>query len=195
MFERFTLDARATVVDAQEHARRLGHRPIGTEHILRSIVGGRSAAATTLAGHGITADTVESDLATRRNPGQDADRRALATIGIDLDAVLAAAGAELPDPVPARSHRLWWRRRRRQRCNRSQPRVRVHIPFSPRAKKTLELALREALRLGDREISNEHLLLGVLGEGQGLACRMITDRGVSILDLRRELELTLRRTA
>jgi Clp amino terminal domain, pathogenicity island component len=84
---------------------------------------------------------------------------------------------------------------RRQRCDRAPSRDRGHITFSPRTKKSLELALREALRLGHREISSEHLLLGILREGQWLACRMITDRGVSIVDLRRELELTLLRTA
>jgi ATP-dependent Clp protease ATP-binding subunit ClpA len=195
MFERFSDDARVTVVGAQQHARRLGHRPIGTEHILRSIVDGHGPAATTLAAHGITADTVESDLATSRGPGREADRRALASIGIDLDAVLAAAGGELPDDAaPSSRRRRWWRRRQR-RCERAPSRDRAHIPFSPRAKKTLELALRETVRLGHRQISSEHLLLGILREGQGLACRMLTDRRVSVVDVRHELELMLRRSA
>ena len=54
---------------------------------------------------------------------------------------------------------------------------RAHIPFSPRAKASFELALREALRLGSREITSEHLLLGILREGRGLACQLLTDRG------------------
>jgi ATP-dependent Clp protease ATP-binding subunit ClpA len=195
MFERFTPDARATVMGAQRHARRLGHRPIGTEHVLRSIVDGHGPAAATLAAHGVTADTVEYDLTIRRGPGRDADRHALASIGIDLDAVLAAVGADFPDRALRGTHRRRWLPRRRHRSCHAPSRDRTHIPFSPRAKKALELALREAVRLGDREITGEHLLLGILREGQGLACRMLTDRGTSVVDLRHELERSLRRTA
>jgi ATP-dependent Clp protease ATP-binding subunit ClpA len=195
MFERFTADARATVIGAQQHARRLGHRPIGTEHVLRSIVDGCGPAAAMLAASGITADTVEADLATRRGSGRDADRRALASIGIDLDAVLDAVRAELPDGAPLRARRRRWWPRRRPRGDVAPPRDGAHIPFSPRAKRSLELALREALRLDHREITSELLLLGILREGQGLACRMLTDRGPSISELRSELERAIRRTA
>jgi ATP-dependent Clp protease ATP-binding subunit ClpC len=47
------------------------------------------------------------------------------------------------------------------------------IPFTPRAKKVLELSLREALRLGHREIGTEHVLLGLLREGDGVAVRIL----------------------
>jgi ATP-dependent Clp protease ATP-binding subunit ClpA len=192
MFERLTADARATVIGAQQHTRRLGHRPIGTEHVLRSVVDGSSRAAATLAAHGITADTVEADLARHMGAGRDADRRALASIGIDLDAVLATSGADLREhAVPRPRRRRWWPRRR-QRCNQTTPtRDRAHIPFSPRAKASFELALR----LGSREITSELLLLGILREGKGLACRLLTDHGASVTTLRHELEQAVRRTA
>ena len=45
-----------------------------------------------------------------------------------------------------------------------------HIPFTPRAKKTLELSLREALSLGHNYIGTEHILLGLIREGEGVAC-------------------------
>ena len=48
-----------------------------------------------------------------------------------------------------------------------------HIPFTPRAKKCLELALREALDLGHNYIGTEHILLGIMKEGEGLACLAI----------------------
>ena len=67
--------------------------------------------------------------------------------------------------------------------------------FSPRAKRALELSLREALRLGDRRITAEHVLLGILREGRGLGCRFLVDRGVAIPDLRRRLEPPGRRIA
>jgi ATP-dependent Clp protease ATP-binding subunit ClpA len=51
-----------------------------------------------------------------------------------------------------------------------------HIPFTPRAKKTLELSLREALTLGHNYIGTEHILLGLIREGEGLACQILSER-------------------
>ena len=48
-----------------------------------------------------------------------------------------------------------------------------HIPFTPRAKKTLELALREALQLHHNYIGTEHILLGLIGEGEGVAAQVL----------------------
>jgi ATP-dependent Clp protease ATP-binding subunit ClpA len=53
-----------------------------------------------------------------------------------------------------------------------------HIPFTPRAKKVLELSLREALSLGNDYIGTEHILLGLIREGDGVACHVLTDLGV-----------------
>ena len=52
-----------------------------------------------------------------------------------------------------------------------------HIPFTPRAKKVLELSLREALRLGHNYIGTEHILLGILREGEGVAAQILTRLG------------------
>jgi ATP-dependent Clp protease ATP-binding subunit ClpC len=62
-----------------------------------------------------------------------------------------------------------------------------HVPFTPRAKKALELALREALQLGHNYIGTEHLLLGVLREQEGLAVQTLVSLGVSIQDLRQRI--------
>jgi hypothetical protein len=51
------------------------------------------------------------------------------------------------------------------------------IPFTPRAKKVLELALREALSLSDHYIDTEHILLGLVAENEGLAARLLRDLG------------------
>jgi len=48
-----------------------------------------------------------------------------------------------------------------------------HIPFTPRAKKVLELSLREALQMGHNYIGTEHILLGLLREGEGVAARNV----------------------
>jgi ATP-dependent Clp protease ATP-binding subunit ClpC len=52
-----------------------------------------------------------------------------------------------------------------------------HIPFTPRAKKVLELSLREALQLGHSYIGTEHLLLGLIREGEGVAAQVLTKLG------------------
>jgi ATP-dependent Clp protease ATP-binding subunit ClpA len=51
-----------------------------------------------------------------------------------------------------------------------------HIPFTPRAKKTLELSLREALALGHNYIGTEHILLGLIREGEGVAYQILAER-------------------
>src|SRR5205814_6748295 len=48
-----------------------------------------------------------------------------------------------------------------------------HVPFTPRAKKVLELSLREAIQLGHYDIGTEHLLLGVIREGEGVAVQVL----------------------
>ena len=55
-----------------------------------------------------------------------------------------------------------------------------HIPFTPRAKKVLELSLREALRLGHHQIGTEHMLLGIIREGEGLAAQILVRLGADL---------------
>ena len=53
-----------------------------------------------------------------------------------------------------------------------------HVPFTPRAKKVLELSLREALQLGHTYIGTEHILLGLMREGGGVAAQVLAARGL-----------------
>ena len=55
-----------------------------------------------------------------------------------------------------------------------------HIPFTPRAKKVLELSLREALQLGHDYIGTEHILLGLIREGEGVAAQVLDRLGASL---------------
>jgi len=55
-----------------------------------------------------------------------------------------------------------------------------HIPFTPRAKKVLELSLREALQLGHNYIGTEHVLLGLIREGEGVACQALVALGANL---------------
>ena len=59
-----------------------------------------------------------------------------------------------------------------------------HIPFTPRAKKVLELSLREALQLGHNYIGTEHILLGLLREGEGVAAQVLTNLGADLSGVR-----------
>jgi len=63
---------------------------------------------------------------------------------------------------------------------RGQTTVTGHIPFTPRAKKVLELSLLEARELGDQHIGSEHLLLGLVREGEGVAAQVLGRLGVDL---------------
>lgn len=67
-----------------------------------------------------------------------------------------------------------------------------HIPFTIRAKKSLELSLRETLQLGDDYIGTGHLLLGMIRQGDGVALQMLGKLGVDVDDLRERVTQELR---
>src|SRR5687767_5508536 len=62
-----------------------------------------------------------------------------------------------------------------------------HIPFTPRAKKVLELSLREALQLGHNYIGTEHILLGLIREGEGVAAQVLVRLGVDLNRARQQV--------
>jgi ATP-dependent Clp protease ATP-binding subunit ClpA len=161
MFERFTEQARDVVVRAQEEARALGHGFIGTEHLLLGIVGGNGVGARVLADAGLDAGELRSEIAAlvgRGPAGIDGD--ALAAIGIDLDRVREAVEAAFGEGALEA----------RRPCGQ--------IPFTARAKKVLELALREAKHLGHGYIGTEHILLGLV-RAEGIAPELLGRRGLT----------------
>jgi ATP-dependent Clp protease ATP-binding subunit ClpA len=172
MFERFTRHARVAVVLAQEEARELRTREIAPQHLLLGILqsAGTDLAAV-LSGYGLTSDVVRTRLLEASptvDESFDQDAEALRAIGIDLravrDSVAGTFGADAFDNALRRSGR------RRGRQRRSS-----HIPFTRPAKKSLELAVREALAHKDHEIGCEHLLLGILRSGDKAAVGLITE--------------------
>ena len=179
MFERFTEEARQTVVLAQQEARELHAGHIGTEHLLLGLVGqGGTAVADLLARHGLDRRSTMQAIA-RFTGGAALDAEALGAVGIDLDAVRERVEATfgpgaLDAPGPGR---------RRESSG--------HIPFTPRAKKVLELSLREAIAMKSTSIADGHIALGLLREGEGLAMKVLADRGVDTVELRRELTAAL----
>jgi ATP-dependent Clp protease ATP-binding subunit ClpA len=172
MFERFTDRARQVAVGAQTEARRLGHGWVGTEHLLLGLLQGDGIAARVLGGLGVTAAAVEREVLAEvgRGPLGAGDAEALGAIGIDLDEVRRRVEASFGPGA------LHWRPGRRHQPRRP-PMLGGHIPFSPRAKKVLELSLREALALKHNYIGTEHILLGLVREGEGLAMLVLTRLG------------------
>jgi ATP-dependent Clp protease ATP-binding subunit ClpC len=72
------------------------------------------------------------------------------------------------------------RREVEQFIGRGQAAPAGHIPFTPRAKKVLELSLREALQLGHNYIGTEHILLGLVREGEGVAAQVLVALGADL---------------
>jgi ATP-dependent Clp protease ATP-binding subunit ClpA len=191
MFERFTQGARDAVNRAQAEARELRQTPIGTEHLLLALlVDEAGPIAVALRDSGVDARFVRAEIQRRVGPhpaliteeeADAEDKAALKAIGIDLDAVRAA----IEENFGAGSLRLprTTATVKKRRFGRS--------PFSDRAKKVLELGLREALRLNQKFIAPEHILLGVIREGNGLAMLILTDQGVDIDRLRAEMTRSL----
>lgn len=183
MFERFTQDARQAVVQAQEEVKPFGHSHIGTEHLLLALLHHPdSLPARVLHRHGVTHTTAAEAIARLIPKAEDLDAEALSSIGIDLDAIRekveAAFGPGALDRNPTPSPR-----RRRLLVG--------HLPFTPRAKKVLELSLREAVALKHTQITSGHILLGLIREGQGLAAKVLTDAQVDLPALRQEIKAEL----
>src|SRR5260370_25609047 len=70
-----------------------------------------------------------------------------------------------------------------------------HVPFTPRAKKVLELSLREAGQLGHDYIGTEHILLGLVREGEGVAAQVLVGLGADLNRVRQQVVLLLHGTA
>jgi ATP-dependent Clp protease ATP-binding subunit ClpA len=197
MFERFTDEARGLVKAAQEEARSLGHRYIGTEHLMLALLRPASGTpAVLLREAGMTRERAVADL--DRLLGDQgrldmSDAAALEAIGIDLGAVRAKLeetfGPGALDPLPPPRKRGLFR-------HAVPPPIRgEHLPFAARSKKVLELSLREALRLKHRFIGTEHILLGLLREGEGLGARILADAGIVFSDLEERIIASLKQAA
>jgi ATP-dependent Clp protease ATP-binding subunit ClpA len=138
MFERFTDRARKVVVLAQEEARMLNHKTIGTEHILLGLI----------------------------HEGEGVAAKALESLGISLEAV---------------------RQQVEEIIGLGQEAQSGHIPFTPRAKKVLEFTLQEALQLGHNYIGTEHILLGLIREGEGVAAQVLVKLGADLSRVRQQV--------
>ena len=165
MFERFTERARRAVLTAQDESRTLGHRWIGTEHLLLGVAADRdSLAGQVLAEAGLELPALRDAVREAIGEGRRNDAFALAAIGIDLDSVRRAVEAAFGKGALERT---------RAGC----------VPFTPRAKKSLELALREAKAMRHDFVGSEHILLG-LAHSEGVARELLEARSLDYERLR-----------
>ncbi|QVQ53854.1 hypothetical protein J4H86_09140 [Spiractinospora alimapuensis] len=168
MFERFTRVARSVVIDAQEEANGLNAKTIRPEHLLLGLLAGGGPAARTLHNQGCAESAV-------RAHASGLDPKALQSIGINLDQVRSTTEAAFGEGSL-------------DRPGGSRPR---HIPFAKQSKKALELALREAIRLQQRDISDGHILLGLLRSEDPSTQRLLRSISVDPASLREEMEESL----
>lgn len=187
MFERFTRGARETVIVAQEQARRRGDLWVGTEHLLLALTRQPARLAEMFADAGITYDVVDAAITAHIAATDDADRQALAAIGIDMDRVQETLGAERePSPLELKIDEA----RKRLTRNRPPRRRRAPVnalPFTPRAKRALERSLRESLQTKQRIIEPEHIALALV-RGDGVARAVLEDGGADLDELAGHLE-------
>ena len=187
---RMTQDALAVSIGACEHALRLGHRYLGSEHYLLALASADQPAGTVLREHGVTPERVEEEIARRAGAALfgDLDRDALAAIGIDVSAVRASIGASFGrEALTSASQAL----RRAPRVRRLDPRRvsfaqrdGVFLPHSPGTDQILHNAHVAAQARHDTQISAEHLALGLLAASEGPVPSILSALAVSAAQLR-----------
>ncbi|MDM7991565.1 Clp protease N-terminal domain-containing protein [Arthrobacter sp. zg-Y877] len=188
MFERFTKQARESVIAAQEEARTLKATQILPVHVLLGAVATAEASpsplASVLTGYGLTPAQLRADL---QAMGQDAgfdDAAALESVGIDLDEVRRAVEAQFGEGALNAAEPS--ERRRGLFGSRKGG----HIPYNRGAKAVLENSLRESIARKDGYIGTEHLLLGVL-RGADPAALSLVSRHVQPEELRARITGTM----
>jgi len=151
IFTRFTDRSRKSVEAALEEARMLGHDSLGDEDLLLGILRtDEGLAAEALYSLGVTLEGA-------REESEEMLSLALSSIGISLEEVRGEAGDTFEMRIPEGRR----------------------IPLSPQAKKALVEARRRMRRMGDNYLGTEHVLLGILGNADGMAVRMLAGMGVS----------------
>jgi ATP-dependent Clp protease ATP-binding subunit ClpC len=159
MFTRFTDRSRTCVEAAFDEARTLGHDSLGDEDLLLGILRvDEGIAAEALSSFGVTLEMA-------REESEEMLSGALSSIGISLEEVRREAGDAFEMRIPEGRR----------------------IPFSPRAKGALVEARRGMRRMRDNHLGTEHILLGILGNADGMAVSILAEMGVSPEELEERL--------
>ncbi len=168
MFDRFTELAKRAVVASQDAALTLGHDFIGTEHMLLGLARTAGTAGEVLRQSGVDLARARDETVRQlqaagvASTGGQPARDALSAIGIDVaeiqrqaDTTFGAGAFQFPRPA-----------------------------YTQHAKNALTQTLHEAQALGQEQIDTEHLLLGLLSEGEGRAIQVLTALGVDVPAIR-----------
>jgi ATP-dependent Clp protease ATP-binding subunit ClpA len=181
---RMSRDAGNVAMQAYEHAIRLGHHYLGSEHYLLALAAADQTAGAVLRGRGVTPERVEEEIVRLAGGGLfgDLDRGALATVGIDVSAVRASAEASFGPEALSQAARAAhqqadpprWSPRRRM----------IPAPHGPGVVESLENARREAQARHAPQIGVQHLALGLLAVAGGMLPPVLAAVGVSAPVLR-----------
>ena len=157
----FTERVRKVLQRAREEARALNHEYVGTEHILLGLCEGGGVAEHALRNLGVDLAAVRENVLQVVTPGQaDGSNTSASTPSGILEAIADTLGVG---------------------------RTKHDLPYTSRAKRTLELAMTEARELKHSYVGTEHLLLGLMREERGIAAQVLTSMGITISDLRAEV--------
>jgi ATP-dependent Clp protease ATP-binding subunit ClpA len=169
MFERLSREVRGLLARAQDEARRFDHDSIGTEHLLLGLVAqGKGMAADVLFAAGVTEEKVRAEFAHGVDSTRLSDTEALRAIGIDLDAVTGALTEAFGEDAVQDAAR---------RARGSD------LRFRPEANEVLKSAIREAATRHHRSLDTEHVLLGLVAEGDSGAA-VILEKLAPTVDFR-----------
>jgi ATP-dependent Clp protease ATP-binding subunit ClpA len=173
MFERFEPGARQAFVDAREEASRTGQGKIGSEHLLVGLLREPGPAADALTAAGLELGSLRARLPRRAADAGPAglDAHALASLGIDLDAVRRATEAAF-GPGALEGVRLPGERR---------------LPFADDTRQSLVGAVRQAQQLRQQTISSGHMLIGILDQDRSGALTVLSEAGTDVAALRADV--------
>lgn len=177
MFERFSRQARSSVESAESLARSTFSPGIDTRHLLVALLRGGGPVEAAVSAAGLNPQSFADGIVSELREG-GLDKAALASIGVDLDAVRERADAAFGQGSLERRVRG----------------VPGSLRLAPEAKKALQLALRETLRLRAAEIGTAHLLLGIV-RAPCAGRQELEKAGMDLDALRRALETPQARSA
>jgi ATP-dependent Clp protease ATP-binding subunit ClpC len=160
VFERFTDRARRVLVLAQEQSRLLNNSATGTEHLLLGLIQERDGvAAKVLASLGVEFDAAQERVLEVSPRQTESEASMGAGEATDQEAWARMVGSS-QGGLPA---------------------------VSPRAKRVLDLSLREAMQLGNNYVGTEHILLGLIQEGEGVGVQVLQSFGIEPSRVRRQV--------
>ena len=184
MTRNFAEDANAIVVQAYEQAIRLSHPCLAGEHLLLALAAASQPAGAVLREHGVTPGRVEEEIVRLSGGGLfgDLDRDALATVGVDIDAVRATTEESFGPEALTRAARAVHSKPRwfNPRPAAFNGRDGAFLPLGPGAGQALQRARREAkARHATQSAGVEDLALGILAVSEGLVPPVLSGLGMS----------------